>query len=279
MSILKRFFQGGLSAAVQNKGEVAEILVLDPSDGPVYVVGDVHGCLAAYRSLEALIFKDAQNFEGVATIVLLGDLVDRGPETAALLDHLMMRQKAGVRLLCLMGNHEEMMLQFAAAPKANIDWLGFGGYETLVSYGLTADLDDLLRMNERKLTQTFTAHVPDRHLQFLRSCLPGLQVGQYLLAHAGADPEETLVAQPLRALIWGSAGQTAPNGMTLIHGHYIVTTPTVSATSVAIDTGAYVTGRLTCLRLVQGQQMSVMTINEDNLFKELASDKKWSRTA
>lgn len=270
MSILRRFFQGGWSAATQSKGEVAEILSLDPLDGPVYVVGDVHGCLHAYRSLEAVIFTDATDFEGVATIVLVGDLVDRGPETAALIDHLMMRQKEGVRLVCLLGNHEEMMLKFAAAPKANLDWLRFGGYETLVSYGLTTDLDDLLRMNERKLIQAFTAHVPDRHLKFLRSCLPGLQVGKYLLAHAGADADEGLAMQPIRALVWGSAGQTAPNGMTLIHGHYIVTTPKVSATNVAIDTGAYVTGRLTCLRLVPGQRMFAMTINEDNLFKELA---------
>lgn len=270
MSVLKRFFQGGWSAASQSKGEVAEILVLDPFDGPVYVVGDVHGCLAAYRSLEAEIFRDATDFAGVATIVLVGDMVDRGPATAALIDHLIMRQKEGVRLVCLKGNHEEMMLQFASAPKANLDWLGFGGYETLVSYGLTTDLEGLLRMNERKLIQTFMAHVPDRHLKFLRSCLPGLQVGKYLLAHAGADADKGMGVQPIRALVWGSAGQTAPNDLTLIHGHYIVTAPTVSATSVAIDTGAYVTGRLTCLRLVQGQKMSVMTTNDDNLFKELA---------
>lgn len=270
MSVLKWILQVGRPAAPQSKAEAAEIASLDPLAGPVYVVGDVHGCLQAYRKLETLILNDATDFKGVATIVLIGDLVDRGPETAALIDHIIMTQKGGARLICLMGNHEEMMLKFSVAPKANLDWLRFGGYETLLSYGLTADLDELLRMNERKLTQIFTAHVPELHLKFLRSCLLGLRVGKYLLAHAGADADKALASQPIHALLWGSAGQVAPNDMTLIHGHYIVATPTVSARSIAIDTGAYVTGRLTCLRLVQGQPMSVMTINGDHQFKKLA---------
>ena len=269
MKLLKRLFQGGSTAASPSESETAEIPVLDPHGGPVYVVGDVHGCLRDYCALELAILEDAANFEGVFTIVLLGDVVDRGPDTAALIDHLLMRQREGMRLICLTGNHEEMMLNFAISPKANLNWLTSGGYETLVSYGLTRDLEDLLQMNDRNLSQIFSAHVSNIHLKFLRASLPGLHLDQFLLAHAGADQDAPLTKQPNLALVWGSLGQVAPNGLTLVHGHYIVSKPRVLASSIAIDTGAYATGHLTCLRLLRGQRMSLMTTKQDNMFKEI----------
>ncbi|MFN4129063.1 MAG: hypothetical protein ACK4GC_04510, partial [Paracoccaceae bacterium] len=166
--------------------------------------------------------------------------------------------------------HESMMLAFLAAPAANARWLHFGGHETLASYGMTLDLGDLDRMGERKLLQMLAAHVPESHVRFLRASLPALQVGSYLLAHAGADATAPLTAQPWDAVLWGNAGLIAPDGLTLIHGHYVTAAPDCRSHSIGIDTGAYATGRLTALRLLNGQVPAVLTTNGEDLFKNLA---------
>ncbi len=270
MSLFGRLVRGIAGGKRSGKGDTAEILVLDPFDGPVYVVGDVHGCLALYCEIEAQILRDAKGFDAPPTIVLLGDIVDRGPQSAALIDHLLGQPPGAARRLCLMGNHEAMMLDYLAAPGANADWLHLGGHETLASYGVSHDIATLERMSERKLQQTLAAHLPEPHVRFLRDLLPGIQVGPYLLAHAGADASTPLTAQPRQALLWGEAGLVAPGGLTLVHGHYVTVQPDVRPHSIGIDTGAYATGRLTALRLVQGQPPAVLTSKEDSLFKELA---------
>lgn len=261
---LLRKLQRGKS---QKAGPLVEILELFPFDGPVYAVGDLHGCLSAYCELEALILKDAQHFDTTPTIILLGDIVDRGPQTAALIDHLIAREKAGLRVICLMGNHEEMMLDFLAKPETNMVWLDFGGLETLASYGI--DTTNLIRMSERKLLQTLAAHIPQNHIDFLKKTLPGLQIGQFLLTHAGADREQSLKEQPLSALLWGNAGQIAPRDLILIHGHYVVEMPMISAQNCAIDTGAYLNGRLTCLRIHPRSQAAILTLTAGDAFVRL----------
>lgn len=244
-----------------------EILELFPFDGPAYAVGDIHGCLAAYRHLETLILKDAEQFDTAPTIILLGDIVDRGPQTAALMDHLIARQRSGLRVICLRGNHEEMMLDFLANPEANMNWLDFGGFETLASYGI--DTTNLMRMSGRKLQQILAAHIPKNHIDFLKNTLPGLQAGQFLLTHAGADCEKPLTEQSLPALLWGSAGQVAPNDLILIHGHYVLDAPMISARCFSIDTGAYLNGRLTCLRIQPRAQPAILTLTASAVFEGL----------
>ncbi|NEX45329.1 metallophosphoesterase [Pseudotabrizicola algicola] len=271
MTVLGRLLRGfGQRKAQDSAHPTAEVLVLDPFDGPVYAVGDVHGCLPLYREVEDAILRDAEQFEQPPTLVLLGDVIDRGPHSAAMLDHLLRPLPAPARRLCLLGNHESMMLAFLASPRANLRWLRFGGHETLASYGMTFDVDELEAMPERRLVQTIAAHVPEAHLRLLRSLLPALQVGPYLLAHAGADASAPLTAQPLQSLIWGSAGLVAPSGLTLIHGHYITAEPEVRSTSIGIDTGAYATGRLTALRLLDGQKPAFMSTSSDDLTNNLA---------
>ncbi|MCH8491404.1 MAG: metallophosphoesterase [Oceanicaulis sp.] len=268
LSLFRRTTRPRGSAAHQAK---VEIPVLDPEDGPVYAVGDTHGSLSLYQDLEACILRDAASFAGHATVVLLGDMIDRGPQTAALIDHLLRPPPAPLRRLCLRGNHESMMLDYLNEPVAHANWLDFGGAETLASYGITLDTDALRRSPDRKLRQLLAAHIPDSHLAFLRRTLPGLQVGRYLLAHAGADATAPLTAQPWQALLWGGAGRIAPDDLTLVHGHYITPDPEFGERSINIDTGAYATGRLTSLRLIAGQSAAVLTLNDGSEFKKLSS--------
>ena len=246
-----------------------EIPTLHPFQGPAYAVGDVHGCLSLYTELEAAILRDSQSFDHPPTIILLGDMVDRGMQSAQLIDHLMAPLPVAARRICLMGNHEAMMLRYLANPQAHADWLHVGGYETLASYGLGLDISTLMAMSARKLQQPLSAHLPEDHLQFLRDLLPAIRVGPYLLAHAGADATAPLAAQPLQALIWGSAGRVPPEGLTLVHGHFITDQPDCGPNSIGIDTGAYATGRLTALRLASGHRPAVFTIRQDSAFQDL----------
>jgi len=270
MSLLSLFQKKLGGRRVGTRVDCVEIPVLDLEDGPVYAVGDAHGSLSLYKELEACILCDAARFSGVATIVLLGDMVDRGTQTAALIDHLLRPPPPPLRRVCLRGNHEAMMLEYLGTPAANTNWLDFGGAETLASYGISMDPDALRRGPERKLRQILAAHIPESHISFLRRTLPGLHVGAYMLAHAGADACAPLTAQPWQALLWGNEGLIAPNDLTLVHGHYITPHPEFSDRSINIDTGAYATGRLTSLRLIEGQAPAVLTLKDGSEFKKLS---------
>lgn len=250
--------------------DTLEIPTLHPFHGPVYAVGDVHGCLSLYTELEAAILRDSQSFDHTPAIILLGDMVDRGIQSAQLIDHLMARLPVAARRICLMGNHEAMMLRYLADPRANVDWLHVGGYETLMSYGLNVDLSAILKMGARQLRVALSAHLPEQHIEFLRDLPPAIRVGAYLLAHAGADALVPLAAQPLQALLWGGAGRAAPEGLTLVHGHFITNHVDCGPNSIGIDTGAYATGKLTALRLANGHPPAAFTTRQSSEFQKIA---------
>lgn len=274
MSLIRRVAQGLFAMKSSKSADVAEVLDLDQFEGPVYAVGDVHGCHDLYVDIEAKILDNAKAFDAPATIILLGDVVDRGPQSAAMIDHLLRPLPGDTRRVCLMGNHEAMMLDFLAAPSTDADWLHLGGFETLASYGLTFDQRTLQRLPSRKLQQALAAHLPEQHIRFLRHLPLAIRAGPYLLAHAGASATAPLSAQPRQALLWGSEGRVPPAGLTLIHGHYVTHAPDVRKTSIGIDTGAYATGRLTALRLSHGQRPAALSrqrgpSNDKNSFHEL----------
>lgn len=249
MSWLRKFFAPRASAAV------GPLATLSLADGPVYAVGDIHGCHAAFLALEAAIHDDSARLGQAPQIVLLGDLIDRGGETAALLDDLLVAPRHGQRH-AIRGNHEDMMLAFLRAPRANADWLRFGGFETLRSYGLALDPQALRDMSERRILQSVMAYLPREHLDYLAALPLGFVVTgdttPWVLAHAGFDPARGLQGQSRDVLLWGGKAPVAGDGLRLIHGHVIVDAVDPDAPAIGIDTGAYKTGRLSALRLARG---------------------------
>lgn len=236
---------------------------LDPSAGPVYAVGDVHGCRGLLRALLDRIRADAAAFPGRPHVVLLGDVVDRGPETAVLIDDLLRPLPWG-RLSAIRGNHEEMMLAFVADPHRHADWLAQGGFETLRAYGLPLDPRDLAGLPGRRVAQMLAAHLPEDHLRWL-AALPwghSLRIdGQdWVLAHAGYDPARGPEAQRPRDLVWGGARPGPGDGIRLVHGHVIRRTVDPGAIAVGIDTGAHATGRLTALRLAADAAPAIVSV-------------------
>jgi len=221
-----------------------------------YVVGDLHG---RNDLLERALERIEQDRAGVASdLVFLGDFIDRGSESAEVLTRLATLEIPNVNAVCLMGNHERMMLDFLDDPdRAGERWLRNGGVETLSSFipGRTAPAagqsrSEALRDRFRK------ALGPDLEL-WVRSLPLQWKSGTLGCVHAMTDPAVSWEAQPAEILLWGrpTARQNPRfDGIWVAHGHTIVDEATAEQGHIALDTGAYRTGILTVLRCEPGAQ-------------------------
>ena len=224
-------------------------MVSDHWPAALYAIGDVHGCLRQLRELEQKIQADAAGVEGEKWIVQLGDLVDRGPDSAGVLEYVMARPSGGFRRICLAGNHEEMFGNFFASPSRRSSWLDFGGHETLESYGI-----DPLALRETTPHRTRTildSHVPSEHIAFLAGLPVMVELPGMVLVHAGLRPGISLDRQADEDLMWiREPFLTAEFAeYRVVHGHTPGREPVVTPSRICLDTGAFATGTLTAARL------------------------------
>lgn len=239
-------------------------LIVETSVFPaaVYAIGDVHGCIEELKQLEAMIVADGQDIEGDKWLVMLGDLVDRGPSSAQVIDHLMSAAPGGMKRICLRGNHEEMMLGALNNPGRSRQFLQFGGEATLQSYGMDShQISDFAKGSKRRTKELVHAFVPEEHLEFLSSLPVALRLPGYLLVHAGLRPGLPLERQSATDLMWireDFTNSAYDFGATVVHGHTPVEAPHVTRNRINVDTGCYATGRLTAVRIVPGQELSFL---------------------
>jgi serine/threonine protein phosphatase 1 len=224
--------------------------------GLIYAVGDIHGRLDRLLELEARIAADAAAIpaQGERWLVTLGDAIDRGPSSAQVIDHLRTAAPAGLRRINLMGNHEAMMRDFLARPRARAGWLEQGGTETLASYGVPADM--LRRLDNRTAQQIAASYIPVEHLDYLNALPVLLDTPAALFAHAGLRPGVGVAHQSDDDLLWYRdqfAADYAEFGRPVVHGHTMRDTPLVTPWRIAIDTAAVRSGRLTAVRIATGQ--------------------------
>jgi calcineurin-like phosphoesterase family protein len=226
----------------------------------LYAVGDIHGRADLLRRLHALIREDAEAAsETRRRVVYLGDYVDRGPEARAVLDLLIDEPLGGFERVHLKGNHEDALLGFLEDAAIGPMWLGFGGAATLLSYGVPAPAmparDELLHMQE-----AFAAAFPDDHRAFLKGLATRHEEGDFLFVHAGVRPGVPLADQREEDLLWirePFLSTAADFGKVVVHGHSIAYEPELRHNRIGIDTGAFATGRLTCLVLA-GDALSLL---------------------
>ncbi|WP_226627396.1 metallophosphoesterase family protein [Alloyangia pacifica] len=231
-------------------------------DDRCIVIGDVHGC-------DALLAKLLGRIEGRSTpetkLVLVGDYVDRGDESAAVLRRLMqMQARLGAdQVICLRGNHDQMMIDFLDDPaSAGARWFKYGGLQTLASYKLagvshTAPEAEWIKLRDR-LREAMTPDIE----AWLRGLPLSWTTGNVFICHAGADPTVPLEAQRSKDLIWGAPGfETTPrsDGTWVVHGHTITDRARPNAGRIPVDTGAYATGKLTAALLSSGKVEFVST--------------------
>ena len=238
-----------------------------PPGRRLYAIGDIHGRYDLLEKLLEMINLDAKNVEGCDQniLIFLGDYIDRGADSKRVIEHLTMPPPAGFEMICLKGNHEDMLLKFLEGEGPVLSWLRNGGRETLKSYGLDVRNLAVSRVtgaDVEKARLDLRAIIPGSHIEFL-ACLEQIHIeGDYAFVHAGVRPGVAIAAQEERDLIWirdEFLKSDANFGKIIVHGHSIASQPSLKANRIGIDTGAWRTDVLTCLVLEGTQRRFIST--------------------
>lgn len=221
-----------------------------PSGERVYAIGDIHGRIDLFEDLiRAIEADDAQRSTAHTTMILLGDLIDRGPDSAAVVARARDwgRQR---HVQFIQGNHEEMLLASRTKAETLRGFLKFGGLETILSYGvdpeqaMAADLDELQAL--------MNAAIPQDDIDFIESFKKLIRHGDYAFVHAGIRPDtpiEHQLGQDCRWIREPFLSHRGSFGAYVVHGHTITEEPEECTNRVGIDTGAFMHGTLTAIGL------------------------------
>jgi serine/threonine protein phosphatase 1 len=222
-----------------------------PEGTRIYAIGDIHGRLDLLDEVLARVDTDmAQHPTSNAIRVFLGDYIDRGPDSKRVLDRLI-SCCAAQPTVCLMGNHEASLREFLKNPDILSVWRGYGGLDTLLSYGLAPRIETDAQ-EQRELASELDRSLPPSHREFLSSLKQYFICGDFFFVHAGVRPGICLTEQSEDDLLWIREDFLLCEddfGKVVVHGHTPVLEPDVRPNRINIDTGAYATGRLTCLVL------------------------------
>lgn len=221
-----------------------------PPGERVYAVGDIHGRSDLFVPLiEAIEADDRSRTPADTTIVLLGDLVDRGPDSAGVIAAAR-RLGARRKVRIVWGNHEEMFLRCFDDLELLRHFLRFGGRETVMSYPL--DMERWNAASHEEAQAIMRAVVPEADLEFIRGFEDAIVIGDYVFVHAGIAPGIPIEEQDQQDLRWirqPFLNHSGDHGFVVVHGHTITPEPVIRANRIGIDTGAYTSGRLTALAL------------------------------
>jgi serine/threonine protein phosphatase 1 len=230
-----------------------------PPNTRIYAVGDIHGCLDLLDRVLTRAHADcALRPVARCVYVFLGDYIDRGPSSLGTIDRLIEHAKSNESVF-LRGNHESIALKCLSDRTGFDQWLRLGGLETLASYGIAAQIG--IRPNQiAELQAAFHSALPPVHLRFFRDLKNSFVCGDFFFAHAGVKPNIELSRQQEKDLLWIRSEFLSSNedfGRIIVHGHTPTSEIEVAPNRINIDTGAFATGRLTCL-VIEQEQLSVI---------------------
>jgi len=217
-----------------------------------YAVGDIHGRVDLLEHLLAKIHADLQHRPAPKTLLIfVGDLVDRGPSSAQVIERLRCYRRDRVRPVFLLGNHEEVLLRIISGDSSVVDsWLKFGGLQCLQSYGVT--LASIRGRSAEQVVEIVRAAVPPEHVEFLECFADSCRFGDYLFVHAGIRPGVEVDQQSQADLRWirdPFLFDESDHGFVVVHGHTITDEVDERPNRIGIDTGAYRSGVLTALAI------------------------------
>ena len=244
-----------------------------PEGERFYVIGDIHGRLDLFEALiEAIEADDAAQLSAETTVVLLGDLIDRGPDSRGVIERA--RDWGRTRKVrYIAGNHEEMFLESFNDKEMLRHFVKHGGRETILSYGIHRK-----RYNELTI-KDLQAHlaelIPEDHREFLAGFEDLIIAGDYVFVHAGLNPKRSLEEQKKGDLRWireRFLNHQDAFSHVVVHGHTIFEDIERTDHRIGIDTGAFRTGRLTALVLEGDHRRSIQAIETDGEIATTTAD-------
>ncbi len=219
----------------------------------VYAVGDIHGRLDLLEKVTARIDADlSQSPSAEAVEIYLGDYIDRGPASREVVDRLIWRGLER-KAVFLKGNHETYVPRFLDDPAVLAEWRTYGGLATLMSYGLKPSIN-ASEAEQAELARALRSAIPNSHQRFLGDLKTAVSYGDFLFVHAGIRPRVPLAQQREEDLLWIRDDFLHCQDefeKVVVHGHTPVRDPDIRPNRINIDTGAYATGKLTCIRIEQ----------------------------
>lgn len=222
-------------------------------DHLTYAIGDIHGRLDLFQKMIALIKHDSAQLNARPRVVLLGDYIDRGPESRRVLDTILaLQDQVWCELVVLMGNHEKTLLNFLHDAAYGPRWIEFGALSTFHAYGVPIAKPPANEEEWEAVRLELMQAMPTDHLLLYASMPVRFTAGDYLFVHAGVDPVVELSEQGPDTLLWiRSAFLTVEKSCdyVVVHGHTADTKPANLRWRIGVDTGAYATGVLTAVRL------------------------------
>lgn len=222
-----------------------------PDGYTIYVVGDIHGCLDLLVGVQRRIDEDKTRSQSERTAeIYLGDYIDRGPDAAGVVSRLIARAR-DVNAVFLRGNHEQMLLDFLDGADCLEQWRGLGGTATLLSYGVDTSLLTGSASTET-VRRNLIENLPAEHRSFYEQTGSYMLAGPYLAVHAGIRPGVRLEDQKTDDLLGIRQDFLHHDGdfdFIVVHGHTPVVAPELRRNRINVDTGAFATNRLTCLRI------------------------------
>lgn len=234
-----------------------------PEGQLVYAVGDIHGRSDLLTTLLREIVADAAQEDAAnKTLIFVGDYVDRGPDSRGVVETLLHGLPGDFSVHFLKGNHEELLLDFLDDPRRLDHWRMNGGEATMASYGVDVDSLAMTGASSDAWRDAFMDVLPPAHFDFFRHLSLQTQLGDYLFVHAGVRPGVPLHAQNDFDLIWirdEFLDATEPFDKIVVHGHTPEPEPVVRPNRIGIDTGAVFSGRMTALRLHNGERSFLRT--------------------
>jgi len=244
-----------------------------PQGECIYAIGDIHGRCDLLERLIVEIEQDAANLpEGTrATMVFLGDYIDRGLQSRDVIELLLSDRLSAFETIFLMGNHEEALLRFLEDESFGSQWVRYGGGETLYSYGFqppnsrgslgSHDAMAAARSAWSKLWTSFRDRMPPEHLKFYQSLKPYHAAGDYLFVHAGLRPDIDMNKQSTRDMLWirdEFLDDTRQFSHLIVHGHTPAETVYRDNRRIGLDTGAFLSGKLSAARFF-GEDVTFLT--------------------
>jgi len=223
----------------------------------IFAIGDIHGCLNELISIHDQILNYKNYKKEKDLLIYMGDYVDRGPKSKQVIDQILQLKNKEIKTVFLMGNHEEMMVDFLFNKINNLkNWLNYGADQTFKSYDI--EVVDFIKDGFEdnivdKLRKVVIEKLGNEHLNFFKNLNLSFSVAQYLFVHAGIDPKKNLADQSKKDYIWARSDEFFHKDFKaekiIVHGH----TPEKNVVNypyrINIDTGCYFSGKLSCVCL------------------------------